>query len=576
VLLAALGWLAAVSHALFLTYSAASDGTDALETVKDVTPGQLMAGHGMRALHSARRDFARANGRMDAWYVRSARFVPIVGRQVRSAEALTGAAVTVLDTGIEAVDGAKARVEQARAGGSARVRALEGVSGIARRAGARLDAVDLGPSFGLVTPLHRARSKVAEQLDELDDGIGKLETAASGVARFLDGPSTYLLLAGNNNEMRIGSGTFLTAGILRVRHGEISLGETVSTANLQITAPGRAPALPADQDRMWGWLSPTHEWRNLASSPRFDVTGALAARMAAVQAGPLGLAPGTEVDGVLAVDPFALRAIVAAVGSVDYRGRRLRAADVLPELLVGQYQGISGYDDPQIERRENLGDLARAALDALDSGTWKTDVLLDRLGDAAAGRHALAWSRHPDQQAAWRAAGIDGALDDRSLLVGVHNRGGNKLDTWLKMFGRITTFRKPGGTDVEVVLTLRNETPVTDPPLPQYVQGPNPNAVGGGPGVYQGIVVVQVPKAASGLRIVGGQRLVGYGDDGPNRVMAVYVKVDRGHSEQVRALFHLPSGIRAMTLQPSARAEPIHWRYAGLHLDDDAAHELEW
>ncbi len=47
----------------------------------------------------------------------------------------------------------------------------------------------------------------------------------------------------------------------------------------ELTLPGPGVTVEGDLGARWGWLQPGREWRNLATTPRFDVTAPLAARM---------------------------------------------------------------------------------------------------------------------------------------------------------------------------------------------------------------------------------------------------------------------------------------------------------
>ena len=74
-------------------------------------------------------------------------------------------------------------------------------------------------------------------------------------------------------------------------------------------------------------LAPTEEWRNLASSPRFEVTASLAAEM-------WRATTGETVDGVLLVDPVALQALLAAQGAVSVGDREIGADNVVEFLML--------------------------------------------------------------------------------------------------------------------------------------------------------------------------------------------------------------------------------------------------
>ena len=140
------------------------------------------------------------------------------------------------------------------------------------------------------------------------------------MSKLLRGPSKYLVLAANNAEMRAGSGTLLSAGILTVQDGKFSLGDMRSTGDL--TLPSGAVPVPGALAALWGFVDPTQDLRNLGTSPRFDVTGPLGAQM-------WKSLTGEQVDGVLALDPVTLQALIAAEGPVTVDGVQLNADNVV-------------------------------------------------------------------------------------------------------------------------------------------------------------------------------------------------------------------------------------------------------
>ena len=71
-------------------------------------------------------------------------------------------------------------------------------------------------------------------------------------------------------------------------------------------------------------------------SPRFDASAPLATQMwAAVERG--------SVDGVIALDPIALQAILAATGPIQVGTLTVNADNVIGELLHGQYLRYPDY-----------------------------------------------------------------------------------------------------------------------------------------------------------------------------------------------------------------------------------------
>jgi hypothetical protein len=288
------------------------------------------------------------------------------------------------------------------------------------------------------------------------------------------------------------------------------------------------------------------------------------------------------VNGVLALDVVALKDLLQATGPVHLSDGTTETADqVLTDVMLRQYIGIVGYPD-QSTRRDRLSDIARGALDDLDSGGWHAADLVDDLRGAAQGRHLLAWSPDRREQAGWTAAGIDGIVPNDAVLVGLHNRGGNKLDQFMNVQGHVATTRAApptagAGWNVTVSLQVENATPATG--IPQYVEGPYPGAAGAAAGLYQGYAVFEVPRFAGSIHLaVDGKRapFVTAGPDGNSQVVAAYVQIPLGISRRVVASFTVPTRQRSLLFAPSARVPAIAWTAPGLVWSDDVARRVAW
>ena len=543
-------------------------GIDALTHVQqDLSPGELLRGKGVDQLRIAGADFARARHRVRSPLVRPLRIVPFIGRQVDSVDTLTGSAARVVTIGIQAVDGARAAVDAGHPVGAKRVTLVDHIATIADHSADELRSVDLGPTH-LIGPLADARTRFAGRLHDLRFAIDQLRDASHGLAAFLQGPSRYLVLAGNNAEMRVGSGTFLQIGLLTVNHGSLHLDAMKSFSEYPVP-PGSVP-LNGDLAGRWGFLHPNVEWRNLGASPQFPSQAKLASRM-------WRAASGTSVDGVLALDVVALKDLLAATGPVHLAdGTTMTADRVLGDVMIRQYLGLVGYPD-QATRRDRLSEIAHGALDNLNKSGWHAADLVDQLRGAARGRHLLAWSANPTEQAGWSAAGIDGAVAPDAVLVGLHNRGGNKLDPFIAVKGDVATRATASGWQVTVHLQLQNVTPATG--LPQYVEGPFPGAIGAAAGLYQAYAVFELPRFAGSVRVeVGNNKanLVTAGPDGPSQVVAAYVQIPRGTSLSVVTTFTAPRSQRSLLFAPSARVPAIAWSAPGLAWSDDIARRVKW
>ena len=564
-----LAWVAGVALLLLSARDDVLEARDDLRDVRDDADEDTLldpstVAH-LAAIEATLRDAGR---KLDNPLVQPLRLLPVVGRQVRSVDALAAGAADVTAISAETLAGAQALVESADGAAGNRVQTIEGLAGLARDAGRSLAAVDAGPDEALIGPLRDARRQFVADVDELRDLLGDVQVGSEGLARLFEGPHCFLLFAANNAEMRAGSGMFLQAGEICFDGGRISLGDLVSTGDLRLHRDAVEIPDPDLEDR-WGVLLPDAEFRNLALSPRFDANAELAVEM-------WREATGGEVEGVLAVDPVALSAILESTGAVEVDGRRYSAGNVVEELLVEQYEDFLDEDYDAEERRERLGRVAEAALDALDGGDWTPDELLDELPDAAAGRHLLGWARDDAMQQAFEVLGIAGTLEADTVAVNVLNRGGGagggKLDPELEVAVEWSVREGDGGVqeamlEIDVHNTVEEGTPTyterIDDPEVRY-------------GVYEGILAVNVPGVAQDTRIDGEEGLYVVGADGPTRVVAARFELAAEQRRTFTVRFELPPGTRRVTVEPSARVPPVAWRAEGRSFDDVLEKGISW
>ena len=553
-------WSLAAAAQLTLAYLDARRGVQAAGAARQaVHDGDAVDGGLDRELERARAGFNRAAARTEGLTLAPVRVLPVVGRQLRSFASLARAGEGLTGAGATAVASLQQRLRPP-VPPDQRVGTLEQLGRILTTTRATLADVDLGPEDGLVVPLAGRRLELQRRIEAATSGLTRGAAAVGALTRVLAGDHRYLFLAANNAEMRAGSGMFLEAGILEVREGNVSLGPLRPTPELAL--PGHGVPLDHDLAARWGWFGPGREWRNLGLSPRFDVTGPLAARMWTALTGQ-------HVDGVMAVDVEALRAVLSATGPVRALGTEADAGNVVELLLHDQYVQ---FGDDQDRRRDQLGEIAAAAVTALDAGRYDAGRLALALAAAARGRHVLLWSADPRVQQAWVEAGMGGELGPTSLLVSVLNRGGNKLDRFLEVASELDVRAEPGGRRVEVRVRLRNTTPPGEPP---YVAGPHPQS-GVGAGVYLGIVAVNVPGLAVDVGLDGSPPLVTAGADGPSSVVATPVTLAPGESRSYVVRFRLPGPRAVLRVEPSARIPAMEWRFRTARWRDREARVLSW
>lgn len=552
--------------AVVLLASAAGDareGERQLEALRSSTdPGELLRGEGGDELRAARRSFSDADAKVSSPVVAPFKSLPVVGRQLRSFDALTSAGRLLLDVTNDSIDEVRAILERDRSTGPARADLVSALQLATAEAYFRSVTVDLGPSEGLINPLFEARADLAGELGDVRDLLTRATAVTTGVAELFRGPRRYLVLASNNAEMQSGWGMPLSAGVLTTAEGDLDLPSMEPTAALRLP-PGAVP-LTGDLATNWGGLVPNQEWRNLALTPNFDQVGPLAAAMWPAT----GDVP---VDGVLAIDPYGVQAILDATGPVDIEGQSVGAEQIAPLILHDQYVDQSLDDTGRAERQERLSAIAVAAVDALQRPDVDAVALVEGFIEAANQRHILAWSSLEVDQQAWVAGRVDGALSADSMLVSLVNRGGNKLDWFMDVEAELNVVSTLTGSEGTVTVRVANRTPEGQS---SYIAGPYPGSGALAAGDYAGVVTMHLPGDALNGRVDGVANLVVGGPDGLTRVIGAQANIARGDTAEYVFRFDLPRNRASVRLEPSARARPVTWLASGREFRDGRGHTL--
>jgi hypothetical protein len=572
VLIAVALWGAASALQLDRAYREDQQGLGTIDTARSgLSTSALTSGSILTSLDQAQQSFNQAKRRLDDPLLDPAVFVPVVGRQLRSARALSTAAGQAAEAAIQAASRLRPLVEDVHATGEARVQLLEQTAAVAGEAEDSFARISLGPSGGLLSPLGQKRAELASQLQSLIQTLRQARAATAGMADLLQGPGRYLVLAANNNEMRAGSGMFLDAGVLTTDAGQLDLSTIQPTSSL--TVPAGAVPLSGDFAARWSWVNPGGEWRNLAVSPRFGVTGPLAARM-------WKAATGQDVNGVIVLDDQAIAALLAATGPVAVGGTTVDSSNAVSFLMHDQYVTTGSNE----ARQDELGSLASAVFaqalgapaaqdEASAEGppTSLTDLALD-LSQAAAGRHVLLWSASSAQEALWEQAGGAGTIGSNSLLTAVLNIGGNKLDQYLSVRDDLQLSVRGDHTSVTLHVRLANHTPAGQP---AYISGPTAgsNLVAN---EYAGLVALTLPGDATGAWVDGHRSLPVAGRDGATQVLAVPVQLAAGQQGDLVVHFTLPGRSGQMEIEPSARIPAITYAVGGTTFTDADSHLVRW
>ena len=548
---------------LWTVLSAASDARAAEKALdglrSDLDIRSLIEGDGIAEIAAVADRFDAVDARLRSPLLAPVRLAPVIGRQIAAVSHQADAAAAGLRAAAEVSDQLDGLVESSARPGPERIAALREVAEVARSSRRAYEDLDLGPDDALFGPIADARERIEEARLEALDTLGRAATLSEGLATFFEGPHDYLLLAGNNAQMQNGQGMFLSAGVLHVEGGRLSIDEVRPTTEIPLPPPVPVNVDP-DVDARWGWLDPNGDFRHVGLSHRFPASGELAVDLWNAAGQP-------PVDGALAVDPFLLQVLLRATGPVAVADDEVTAENVIAFSLHDQYFGGDGV----AERRDRVGDLAVQAVKEFDRVDQVAPALLEQLAKAARGRHLLAWSADPAVQDGWEAARIHGQISPTSLMLSVINRSGNKVDWYLRTSASVTAASTDDGHDVVVRVSVKNIAPTSGPP--RYVIGPYPGS-NLTAGEYQGLVTLNLPDEAMDSHFEGVDDLAVAGADGQNRTIATWVRVKAGTTTEVVARFRLPATMDELTVEPSARARPTEWAWGSKRWDDAEARTL--
>jgi hypothetical protein len=260
---------------------------------------------------------------------------------------------------------------------------------------------------------------------------------------------------------------------------------TATDGNLELTRDGRVADLlpragdpprtldaPADYVDRYGPLHPEAFPGDVTASPDFpSVAQALAGIYAQVEGGG-------PVDGVLAIDPYGLAAMLEITGPITVTGQAepLTAANAADYLLRRQYEA---YDTRQ-ERIDVLDEASRATFDAfIHAGDLQPTRLAAVMAPPVAEGRIVASSDDPAEQAFIERLGLGGAFPAADggdfFAVVTQNGSKNKIDAYLH---RSVEYRpsfdpETGALEANVTIRLRNDAPAG---LPDYVIGNDPES----------------------------------------------------------------------------------------------------
>ncbi|MGV8910682.1 MAG: DUF4012 domain-containing protein [Propionicimonas sp.] len=314
---------------------------------------------------------------------------------------------------------------------------------------------------------------VAAPLADLRIQVGKvaLTTAtADRAVRLLppmlgaDGPRDYLLLVQNNSEQRA-TGGVPTLIRLRAVDGAVKVMETRSAGGNLSGLPKPVLPLTADEQALYGNELGIF-MADVTLTPDFPRSGELARAMWRQQVG-------SDLDGVLSIDPGALARVLGATGPVKLvDGRLLTSGNAAQVLMNDVYLKIL---DP-VKQDEFFAAAAATVFHAMLSGQGKPDATVEALAESAREGRLMVWSAHKDEQALLSGTVLSGELvgvEGDSPVIGVYLNDGTeaKIGYYLRtdVVATSTQCRADGSQAVKVRVTLTSTAPANAANLPPYI-----------------------------------------------------------------------------------------------------------
>lgn len=472
--------LVMIGGAVLGAMSAFAARTDVDRAVDEAVAGldQLDAddpGPTLEKLRAAAASFDAAESTLRTWWARPALLVPGVAQQARAVS-------TMADSGGELARAAATSLDEVDldslkpTGGRIDLASIAAVGGPVRSARDSLRSAD--------QRLAEVRSPlllglVADRLDELaskvDDALATADAAAAALdaAPGLlggDGPRRYFLVMQTPSELR-GAGGFMGSwGVLLADDGDLVLERTGRVRELTEGGPdptGRS--IEGQPEFVDHWTqAPAQFWGLIGFTPDFPTVGAIIAQLYPESGG-------TEIDGVISLDPAGFAALLQLTGPITVPGRTdaLTPENAEQVLLHQQYLDAAGGDDDQ--REVFLEDATRTLFERLTSGDLPgPETMSDALAPMVDGRHIQLYAVRDAEQRFFERIGADGSVrrstPDAVGIVG-QNYNGNKIDYFLRRSFTYDVTWDPASGRIDGELTVRLENLAPSTGLPHSVIG---------------------------------------------------------------------------------------------------------
>ena len=361
---------------------------------------------------------------------------------------------TLDPTTLRAADG---RIDLARVAAMAPI--VDHVSGAVDDAERRLRGL---PSDTWLSSADSGRNDAVRVVGDLSSAVHDAAVGAHVIPAMLgqDGPKTYFVAFQNEAEARGTGGIPGAFAILTADHGLVHFTGFYNDSTLVSTTSGID--LGQDYRQLYGTAG-TSYYANGNLSPNFPYAARIWSAMWQRHSGK-------RVDGVIALDAFALRYLLHVSGSAEMaNGDRVTSDNVVPLTMSWVYIKYPKITDV-FARRRYLLDVAKAAATAVLEPRTDTIGLLKAAAKAAGERRLLVWSADPSFEQQLGTTPVGGVVPESNapyIGLSIYNNAGNKLDYYLDR--TLSWVRKGCDASRTVTVTITLHNSALGSGLPQYV-----------------------------------------------------------------------------------------------------------
>jgi hypothetical protein len=289
-----------------------------------------------------------------------------------------------------------------------------------------------------------------------------------------DGPRTYLLAMLNPAELRYSGGGTLSFTTMRFDHGVATFGSSVN--NEDINAQGARQRWTPVPGNIFH-RTPSQRVANATFSPWWSVSGEELLR------GYRKAFPGQPFDGMIAIDLQGLADLLHITGPIDLPSFGRITSDNVVRTLAGSY---GNFDSTEQRHRLNA-ELVPAFRQRFFEGGQMSEKVKS-LVESAKGRHFALYFRDPAVERRFARVGLGGDLSRTPYgYIGAftQNLNGSKNDYWQHRHVTSTVrLQRDGGARVDLHVTVSNQAPAYDLPVPDPKVGYTTRYLGAFLGVF--------------------------------------------------------------------------------------------